>query len=256
MKSAHRILLLPVVVGALSATLLPATHAAKRPERTPVDASTSLRTTAADPVMQSGPVSEAATGTGTNRVTGPGLFGVRWNPCRPITYRVNARGAYPGSVAHLRRAFQQVSAATGVRFVYKGSTSKVAFRTGPDPRADVTVSWATPGQVPRLRGLVAGLASTTIAGHRDGVQENVRGQIALDRTARLRRGFTTSGPATWGQVYLHEIGHVMGLDHIGQRSQVMYPVVGSTNHRFGAGDLRRLRQVGRSAGCIQSSRRG
>ena len=234
-----------ILLPAAALTLLCATHEPPKPSKPSSPTAAHLVEAPADAV---------AVGAATANVTGPGLFGMRWNPCKPITYRVNARGGYAGSVADVRRAFARVSAVTGVPFVYRGTTSRIAFRTNPDPRADITVSWATPAQVPQLRGAVAGLASTTYVVHGErGVRENVRGQIALDRTASLRRGFTTSGPATWGQVYLHEIGHVMGLDHVGQRTQVMYPSVGAANHRYGAGDLRRLRAVGRAAGCIRSS---
>jgi hypothetical protein len=183
-----------------------------------------------------------------------GLYGVRWNPCKAITYRVNSRGGYPGSLDHIRRAFREVGAATGVRFIYRGSTNYVSFRNGPDPRSDVTVSWATPRQVPKLGGRVAGLASTRIASHVGG-HENIKGQIALDRTERLRRGFTGSGKTDWGQVIRHEIGHVMGLSHVDDRRQIMYPVVGASNHNFGGGDLRRLYRVGRAAGCVVNSQR-
>ncbi|MGO4255698.1 matrixin family metalloprotease [Marmoricola sp. RAF53] len=183
-----------------------------------------------------------------------GLFGLRWDPCRPITYRINARGGYRGSTADLRFAFRTIGRATGIVLVYQGRTNRVAFQSGRDPRADITVSWASPSQVRRLRGPVAGLASTAIVRH-DGVVENVRGQIALDRTQEVRPGYATSGPPTWGQAFLHEIGHVMGLDHVNGRRQVMNPAITRWNHVLGMGDLLRLRLVGRAAGCIANSAR-
>ncbi|MGO4255700.1 matrixin family metalloprotease [Marmoricola sp. RAF53] len=186
---------------------------------------------------------------------GYGFFGTRWDPCRPITYRVALRQGYPGSVDDVRRAFRRAGRLAGVRFVYQGRTSRIAFDTGRDPRADITVSWATPHQVPGLRGGVAGLANTSVVVH-DGVWENVKGQIALDGTqGGLRRGFARSGSPTWGQALLHEIGHVLGLDHVDERNEVMYRTIGRRNHDYGPGDRRRLHRVGRAAGCIPDSRR-
>ncbi|MGO4257240.1 matrixin family metalloprotease [Marmoricola sp. RAF53] len=236
--------LLPAVAAVLLTAGLGSTAAEAAPE---------VHDAAPDPVY-AGPAAAAGTAAAAH-AGGSGLFGARWNPCQPITYRVNPRGGYAGSVGDVRRAFEQVGAATGIRFVYRGTSNGIAFRGTQDRRADILVSWATPRQVPGLRGPVAGLASSSYAKLGTGVHENVQGRIALDRTARLRHGFPRSGATSWGQVYLHEIGHVMGLDHVGRRNQVMYPVVGPANHRFGAGDLRRLRQVGRSAGCISASAR-
>lgn len=183
-----------------------------------------------------------------------GLFGTRWNPCQPITYRVNYRGGYRGALADIQRAFRTVGAATGMTFVYQGTTRRVSFRTARDPRVDITVSWATPGQVARLGGPVAGLANTVVSSH-DGVWENLRGSIAFDSTQVVRGGYALSGPPTWGQAFLHEIGHIVGLDHVRQRTQVMYPAISRYNHVLGAGDLLRLFLVGRAAGCIVNSQR-
>lgn len=215
---------------------------------------TAVRVIADEVVTESAPAA-ASIGGASVLQRGAGLYGVRWNPCEPITYRINPRGGYPGSVRHIRQAFDQVGARTGVTFVYQGTTSRVALRDDAAEDWDVTVSWATAAQVPQLRGSVAGLASTTYVTHHDGTRENINGQIAFDRAAPLRRGYATSGRSTWGQVFLHETSHVMGLDHVAKPRLIMNPTITSENHTFAAGDLARLRRVGRSAGCIVSSAR-
>ncbi|MGO4255695.1 matrixin family metalloprotease [Marmoricola sp. RAF53] len=191
-----------------------------------------------------GPADPATKSTAVDRgLPAYGLYGVRWDPCHPITYRIVGRSPYAAGTRNLRRAFRTVAAATGMTFVYVGRRA-----------ADVTVRWSSPATTPDLRGPVAARTTTDIDQH-DGVWENTAGLIRLDRTVGLRTGFAPTGPITWGQVYLHELGHLVGLDHVLEPSQVMYPVVLPTNHRYGSGDLRRLRMVGRAAGCVRNSQR-
>jgi hypothetical protein len=80
--------------------------------------------------------------------------------------------------------------------------------------------------------------------------EIFRGGIALDRTARgIRNGFGSG--ATWGAVLLHELAHVMGLGHVSQPTQLMYPAIqASTQGRYEAGDLAGLSKQGAMGGCL------
>ena len=49
---------------------------------------------------------------------------------------------------------------------------------------------------------------------------------------------------------MHELGHVIGLDHVTDQSQIMYPTVTTKLSVFGAGDLAGLQLLGRPAGCM------
>ncbi len=74
----------------------------------------------------------------------------------------------------------------------------------------------------------------------------------------------TSGQAVWlstavkrlsasqkRTLYLHELGHVMGLQHTSKRSQLMYPSLNSsTPSHFAAGDKKGLALLGRRQGCV------
>lgn len=169
-----------------------------------------------------------------------------WNPCKPITWVFNPRGGYSGSVATIKTAVRYVSEATGIRFVYKGTTRKIAFRDAPSSTsAKLLISWATPKQVPGLSGSVVGSAGTSSGW--DGYYQH--GQVVLDRSAHLRPGFHTSGSYDWGQVMLHELGHIMGLDHTTSRSAIMYKETSFGTHRYSAGDLAGLRAVGARRSC-------
>jgi hypothetical protein len=69
--------------------------------------------------------------------------------------------------------------------------------------------------------------------------------VALDRTDRL----PLRGVQSWSATVLHELGHVMGLDHPADTHQLMaatLPNVASLQ----TGDNTGLTRVGRLAGCV------
>lgn len=170
-----------------------------------------------------------------------GRSGPRWDPCRRITYRINPAGSYPGSSADIRKAVRSAARITGLRLTYLGTTSNAVRRgqRGYHPLdTDIVVDWQQPRED---RGLAGGVAG--IGGH--WIQDDRRfdGYVVLDRTARL-------GRRTWRQVIEHEMGHVLGLSHARGRSQVMFGTASRTNSRWGAGDLKGLRRVGASRGCL------
>jgi hypothetical protein len=52
-------------------------------------------------------------------------------------------------------------------------------------------------------------------------------------------------------VFLHELGHMMGLGHVNDPAQLMYPVA-TTRTAYGTGDLEGLYHLGTPAGCLGS----
>lgn len=194
---------------------------------------------------------------------------VRWDPCTTVGYRVNLDGAPPEALADVRRAVSMASAASGVPFTYRGTTSMVpgaANVSGLEnyPRdTQLVIAYTAPKNSSYLRGrpdiLGAGGALYDLTPEKirnRSWHRTLQGYVVLNSTKDLPSGFgpgrTTGELGTWGQVLLHEIGHTMGLDHPkgGDPQQIMHPETTYKDVVWGAGDLAGLYRLGSSAGCF------
>ena len=181
---------------------------------------------------------------------------LRWNPCAPITYRVNLDQAPPGALADVQTALRAVSAAGGLQFSYLGATSRVPqrswFSSWPAGEAQLVIGWASSsgaGSSDFLPGgQVVGQGGWSARGGNGKALQIVNGVVVLDRASTLlTSGFGSQGR---GQLLLHELGHAVGLSHVSEQAQLMYPSITFSVGAFGAGDVAGLRAVGRPAGCL------
>jgi hypothetical protein len=189
---------------------------------------------------------------------------IRWNPCAPITYRVNLARSPKNSLPEVKKAFAAVHKATGLTFRYAGSTTAIpAAKKGYNgvypAGTDIVIAWATNtrSQMMPKSTRIAGMGGWSAVGGftASGGDAAVitEGRIVLNPTVtkRMARGFGAGRSGTTGQLLMHEIGHVVGLDHpaISDRNQIMYPMLVTKKAVWGAGDLVGLRKVGRTGGC-------
>lgn len=170
-----------------------------------------------------------------------------WSRCRPITYRTNVSQATPGARADVVEALRRISLYTKVRFKDLGATRGIPQSLGRQPEM-LRIGWAKSGRgkghSPDLSGYELGRGGSQWRG-----TTMFRGMVALDSKAKLPGGFGAG--ATRGALLLHEISHVMGLNHASTRTQVMYPILSNNALAavFGAGDIAGLTKLGRAGRC-------
>jgi hypothetical protein len=185
---------------------------------------------------------------------------VRYNPCAPIHYVINPRNAPPGGVDDVHTAIRMSSQATGLKFVYDGTTDEVFVHprdsyqpdTYGERWAPILISWMS--DLPGLPNHEAGrrplgMGGSSYALNADDALVYVSGAATFDSTADLRSGF---GGRTWGQVIIHELGHVFGLDHYEGGDSVMHPSLGLRAAAWGEGDRAGLWELGVGNPCLET----
>ena len=215
------------------------------------------------PITTEGPTPDpapAASPTGPHEFLytfGAGSY-ARWDPCDPITYRVNPANVSPDVAALVPVAVQRVSEITGLTFQNLGPTA--SFSSTPDAGTDATIAFPTSAKATQLSGSVVGLGGGRYSGSGAVVSGFVF--VRADATARM-----TSDQVL--EVLLHELGHMVGLGHVfaggsygdnpdpshytdwgpDARMQTMYPVL-LAPRGYASGDREGLIAVGATKGCL------
>jgi Matrixin len=183
--------------------------------------------------------------------TAPDGTPVGFDPCRPLHFVVNPDGMPDGGLPLLRGAIAEISAATGLVFVDDGFTmERISEDREPvQPQrygtrwAPVLVVWADDRELAFVGQEVAGLAAPyEVAPSGPGSERYVTGVVALNSTwfaAALR---DPEMAAVARGVALHELGHLVGLDHVEDQAQVMHATSDTTG--LGQGDRAGLAAVG------------
>lgn len=188
--------------------------------------------------------------------TGTGV--ARWDPCDVIDYRINLQGAWSGAAADVRTAFDRVSEATGLRFRYAGATSfryydtrlpYVSAEAFPQ-NADFVLNWRPRSAVARFRAGAVGLGGSQTSGVVGTAHERSMGAVTLNSGWRPQ-GSRSSVRSQRLQLLMHEIGHTIGLDHVQDKRQIMFPVIQrGLSPEYATGDLLGLAALGAGGGCF------
>jgi hypothetical protein len=183
---------------------------------------------------------------------------VGYDPCRPVPYVLRTEGMPPEGERLVTEAVAVVSAASGLLLEYRGTTDEEPAvervliqpeRYG-DGWAPVLVAWSDESVLPELAGEVAGVGGSAAVPGPDGRGRWLAaGRVVLDAVdvaAMLER---EDGYAQARAIVVHELAHVLGLDHVDDPGELMHPV-NSTRTDLGPGDLQGLALVGQVA-CVE-----
>ncbi len=181
-----------------------------------------------------------------------GVTPVAYDPCRPVHYVIRPDGAPPGGEGLVREAVARISQVTGLQFVYRGATDEAPaperelFQPDRYGRrwAPVLIAWETEEANPALAGDVVGVAGSVPASLGDGPRVYLTGTVSLDapRFAEILRG--RGGRSIARSIVLHELGHLIGLGHVDDEAQLMFPEARREVPDFAAGDLTGLAVLG------------
>jgi hypothetical protein len=181
-----------------------------------------------------------------------GVTPVAYDPCRLIHYVLRPDGAPAGGAEIVHAAIARLSEVTGLQFVDDGPTDEAPSRDRqvyqPDRYgnrwAPVLIAWETEQQNPALTGDVVGEGGSVAVSLGDGPRIYLSGTVSLDgpRLGELLGG--RNGEAAVRSVVLHELGHLVGLAHVDDAAQLMYPEARREVTDYAAGDLTGLARLG------------
>lgn len=186
-----------------------------------------------------------------------GVTPVAYDPCRPVHYVIRPDGEPAGGEEAITAAIARVTEVTGLQFVYDGGTDEPSTldreifqpaRYG-DRWAPVLIAWESDAQNPALAGEIVGEGGSTAVSLGGGTQVLVTGTVSLDAGQFPQILHRRNGTAIVRAIILHELGHLVGLGHVDDDHQLMYPETQGDVVDFAAGDLTGLAALG-SGRCV------
>ncbi|MGZ4768631.1 MAG: hypothetical protein ACXVLX_08080 [Ilumatobacteraceae bacterium] len=179
-----------------------------------------------------------------SRLTSAGPL--RWNPCQPIRYSVNLGGYDPSARTVINEAIERLQAATGLPLIPAGDTTFTPTSATPTQSgtgsSDIVIALSDSAHTDLVPGSIVGMTNISYT------------SVILKASVVVDMGDVASRPE-WsstgaGPVLLHELGHAVGLAHVGDATQVMNAIASPGGPiTYGAGDLTGLWQVGAAQGC-------
>ena len=181
---------------------------------------------------------------------------VSYDPCRPIHYVTRSANSPAVGPELIQQAIAAVSRATGLVFIDDGATTEApsAQRESYQPArygdrwAPVLIAWETTAEDPSFTDLedgdtILGRGGSEAVSIGDTDFTYVSGQLALNAPA-LKSLIEQEGPARARGTIEHELGHVVGLDHVQDSTQLMNPSDATGLNSYQAGDLNGLALLG------------
>lgn len=181
---------------------------------------------------------------------------VTYDPCREIHVVINGRTVPDGAERVVHESLEEMTAITGFQFVIDGEVTEVpvAQRAPYQPDlygdrwAPVLIAWSDPDELPELEDVAGIGGSAPVQVGSNGSEAYVSGIVALNGWSFNQFMSYPNGSELARAVVLHELGHVLGLDHVDDPTQLMYhDNLGVMTHQ--AGDRAGLVRLSEGA-CI------
>ncbi len=199
--------------------------------------------------------------------TKPGAY---WDPCSTVRFGIDFTYARKQGLRvgreedRWRSAVKEVADAMGVRFVYEGrirSRSQDGVQPTSTAGVDLIITYGADSRRGRygygrvLSGPVAGIAGISWQQSTSAARVDY-GYVIIDAKEVVRktdavsvpfdpRPATRRAPDVVRSLYMHEFGHAVGLSHVRDKKQLMYPrLLPERADTLGRGDLRGLRKLG------------
>lgn len=177
---------------------------------------------------------------------------ISWDPCRAIHYVINPNNQPLNGQEMIKYAISEISYYSGFKFIFDGETDEEFSETrkGYQPEkygekwAPVLFTWSTPTTHPGLTKEILGEGGASILNRSGDTSIYVTGMVDLETIALDEYMSSKGDNSKVIAVILHELGHVMGLDHSEGPWEIMYPEANMQVTKLGLGDKSGLSILG------------